>query len=343
MKRRIAYELLGRLRLSDLLLAAGRGARALRLTVLAYHRVCHPDPADPWDPDIISAGPDAFRRQLAFMKRHFSPVGSADLIAWLEDGAELPPRPLIVTFDDGYLDNRTVAMPILQEAGLTADFFVCPWQIDGRRLFWWDRIAHCVKRTRRLRIELTGPVQLALDVRTPTEREVARRRLLAVVKREVALDIGAFVSALEQAADVTIDEAREAGDLLMTWDDVRELRRVGMGVGSHSYSHPVLPLLGEDDVRRQLADSKDKLEAELGEPVTTFAYPVGRLTQSVRSLVPEAGYELAYSYSSGVNAVPSLDPFDVRRLAVERHMSDAFFRTMLALPTPTQERPWPTT
>jgi len=78
----------------------------------------------------------------------------------LEGGADLPLNPLVMTFDDGYRDRYAVALPLLQEAGVRADFFVCPWNIENRRLFWWDRITFCLKRAATPKVRLTYPHQM---------------------------------------------------------------------------------------------------------------------------------------------------------------------------------------
>jgi len=115
-KRRAAFEVCGRIGLPGLILRAGRRLRPRWLAVLAYHRIAEVDPDSPWDPELISVTPDEFRRQLAFLKRHFRPVTSEEVVRWKRGEFAMPANPVVVTFDDGYLDNYRVALPLLQEA-----------------------------------------------------------------------------------------------------------------------------------------------------------------------------------------------------------------------------------
>lgn len=332
MKRKVLYELCGRLGLSTGLLMATRGFPARWLTVLAYHRVCEYDPHSPWDPDVISATPAAFRKQLAFIRTRFTPVTSEQVVDWRKGHFTMPRNPVVLTFDDGYLDNCQVALPLLLEAGVTADFFICTANVESRRPFWWDLIAYCLRRTGRKSIALSYPEQVVLNVESGEASRAARRTVLRIVKRTPELDIQAFVGELQAKSEVRLDEDGAAGELLMNWEHIRALQDAGMGVGSHTHTHPILPHAQGEAVREELTRSRRILEERLGRKVSTLAYPVGRFDDGVKVLAREAGYEIAYSYCSGASTLRALDMFHVRRVAVERDMSLPYFKTLVAAP-----------
>ncbi len=332
MNRRQAFELFGRLGLARLVLRVRRSLPPMWLTVLAYHRIGERDPHSPWDGDLVSAAPETFRQQLAFVKRYFSPITSEQLILWKKGRFAMPRNPIVLTFDDGYLDNYRVALPLLLEVGVVADFFICPWNIENRRLFWWDKIAYCLRKTRRESITLTYPESIRLELATEESMQTARRTVLRIVKHTPKLDIQALVDELQQRTEVNFDEQGEAEKLLMGWDHVRSLRRAGMGVGSHSYSHPILPLADDETARREMLRSRLAIEKELNERVSALAYPVGCFSNGTNALARQEGYEIAYSYCSGASFLRSADLFEVRRVAVESYMSLAYFQTMVAAP-----------
>ncbi|HTM67837.1 MAG TPA: polysaccharide deacetylase family protein [Candidatus Binatia bacterium] len=76
----------------------------------------------------------------------------------------------------------------------------------------------------------------------------------------------------------------------MTWDQLRAMRDAGMAVGSHTVYHPYLKKADDETLRREVVDSKAKIEAELGVPVTAFAYPFGLYDERVTAAVRDAGY-----------------------------------------------------
>ena len=136
--------------------ALRRRARAARMPVLTFHRIHESSAEYPYDDGVIDATPKEFERQIATVAKYFTPVGVDDVVRFL-DGAPLVKNPILVTFDDGYRDNYEVAMPILKKHGVRAVFFIATEYINRRRLFWWDRIAYAIKKSRRRSLALEYP------------------------------------------------------------------------------------------------------------------------------------------------------------------------------------------
>jgi peptidoglycan/xylan/chitin deacetylase (PgdA/CDA1 family) len=99
----------------------------------------------------------------------------------------------------------------------------------------------------------------------------------------------------------------------MTWDEIRAHAADGIAVGAHTVSHPHLRTLGDDDLRRELQESKAEIEDELGRACLDFAYPYGEHDDRVRAAVRAAGYERAYGLvDDGRN------PYALRRVDLYR-------------------------
>jgi peptidoglycan/xylan/chitin deacetylase (PgdA/CDA1 family) len=89
----------------------------------------------------------------------------------------------------------------------------------------------------------------------------------------------------------------------------------GFGIGSHTRTHPRLPDLDAAGKRREIRDSKTRLEDMIGGSVTAFAYPYGIFDEDARQAVEESGYRLACSTRSGFNG-PDIDRYTLRRIEV---------------------------
>src|SRR5262245_28414321 len=74
------------------------------LSVLTYHRFVAPDGSEPFDDGVVDVTLEDFERQVICLKRHFNVVGTDELCAFAR-GGPLPPNPVAITFDDGYLDD----------------------------------------------------------------------------------------------------------------------------------------------------------------------------------------------------------------------------------------------
>ncbi len=111
---------------------------------------------------------------------------------------------------------------------------------------------------------------------------------------------------------------------LMTVEEIREAARVGTEFGSHTLDHVNLAEASEETAWKQIAESKETLEAVLQKPVPGFCYPYGSKTQHVSELVRRAGYRLACSTEKGLNDA-STDRFALRRINIRRDTSLAVF------------------
>lgn len=101
----------------------------------------------------------------------------------------------------------------------------------------------------------------------------------------------------------------------VTWPQLREMAAHGMTIGSHGVTHRYLSLLSQAEARRELIDSKDRLEQELGRPVQFLALPGGRWASWLRPLLRDAGYAGVCTSRVGVNR-RGRDDYLVRRLAL---------------------------
>jgi len=313
------------------------------LSIVTYHHLADEEPSYQFDPDTADASATQFRRHMELLARHCTPIGVDDLLRAIE-GGPVPKNPVMVTFDDGYRSCHDVALPILRQLGIPATFFVATSFITERRLYWWERISLLVSTARRKRGAIRYPRAVELDVGD----RALRGKLTAMVKNENQLDVDRFLDEIAAALGVEWSrdiEARYANQMIMTWDDIRALAKSGMDVESHTRHHRVLQTLSPADLDDELTGSRLELESQLGRPVRVIAYPVGRRIANlahIRRALSAAGYRAGLSNKSGVNRlwpsmlrglVQPIDPFDIRRLALDRSMSDAMFLTQVAVPS----------
>jgi len=268
-----------------------------RLTVLAYHRINNVN-----DPDFVglsanvSASPEQFAQQMDYVARTFNVIDLAVLRDYVLNGKPLPPRPLLITFDDGYLDNYEYAYPVLKARGLPAVIFLITRMIGLDSWPWWDQVAYSFDRT--TCTEALLPALGETRLTTPDERRAAVKTLSRQLKIMSDEDRHAIMQQLPALLGVEIPTKR----LFFDWDQAREMTANGIACQSHTTSHPILTRIPESDLICQLADSRVKLEAELGRPVYAFAYPNGTpsdYNQAVLDLLRKAEYSLAFTLTPG--------------------------------------------
>lgn len=283
---------------------APAGDRA-RLSVLIFHRVmATADPLRPGEPTA-----QAFEAQLRWVRAWFNVLPLSAAARGLRDGT-LPERPLAITFDDGYADNYTIAMPILQKLGLTATFFVATGYLDGGRMFN-DSVIEAVRQCRTPALDLAS---LGLGSVSVADDEARRKAIDLILEKIKYMEPGPreeATRALARSIGATLPD-----DLMMTSAQVAGLHRGGMEVGAHTVSHPVLAEVDLAVARDEIVRGRDRLQSIIGEPVKVFAYPNGRPLRDYRqehaALVREAGFEAAVSTAWGA-ARPGADLFQIPR------------------------------
>lgn len=312
------------------------GARCDSLRVLAYHRVLDIPLEDnfPDDPELVSASVADFAWQMKFVKRHFTPMGLSEVIHAIDSGSRLPPRTVVVTFDDGHFDNYINAFPILREEGVPATIFLSTDYIGTSRQFWFDRVMTLLyfAPAGRLAVRSAQVEEVLTDI-------ASRRRtgalLVQRLKRTQDPRRQAMLDEVEELLGGSVPTSHAQRPFAMSWEQVGQMARAGIEFGSHAMSHQVLTMLDNDALAHELRESRRLIQAQTGQAVESVAYPVGSADaydERVISCAKACGYRLGVSYRPGINLMGRLERFALTRLRVERYISRSKFQSLLCLP-----------
>jgi peptidoglycan/xylan/chitin deacetylase (PgdA/CDA1 family) len=307
------------------------------LRVLAYHRVLPRQDVNrfAYDIELVSAWEDEFDWQVGHLAKHYAVITPSEL-ARLADAGKPPPRnAAMITFDDGYRDNHDIAFPILRRHGVAATMFVTTGYLDQPDLYWFDKLSYAIKASQVGQLTLPDGTALALGDDLPARQKACETALRSLKSVSDQLRRDSVSNWLAQLG-VATPWVNGSVHCSMSWAEVKALADNGMEIGSHSVTHPVLSTVADDlELRREVFDSKLAIEAHTKRPVTALAYPVGgpkAYNDRVIQVVREAGYRYAFTYTSGLNRPQAMNPFAIKRLAVERYTSRDRFSAMLAAP-----------
>lgn len=254
--------------------------------IIIYHRVLdQPDPLRPFDPDRA-----CFDRQIRHVSRWWRILPLRDAISRLHEGT-LPARAVSITFDDGYEDNLTNAVPVLQQYAATATFFVASGY-SGKCMMFNDLVVEAVRNCKDKVVSIPG-FEGAITIGETTEQRLAAiSSILEGIKYRPVAERHRL--ALSLAADHDVDLSNR---MMMTREQVRQMRESGMEVGAHTENHPILRNLSDPDAKLEIQNGKSALQDLLQEEVRGFAYPNGKsgrdFSQRDVDLVRDAGFEYA--------------------------------------------------
>jgi peptidoglycan/xylan/chitin deacetylase (PgdA/CDA1 family) len=294
-----------------------------KVVVLRYHAVLE-DP-DRYDDSIGSSiihSPENFREHMEILAREYHPIPVEDLRLFIAGEKDVARRSVVVTFDDGYADNREIAAPILERFGISGVFYVGVGAIEDAAVPWFCRLRYAFH---------TSKKDTIFDFRERRQRPF----------KEPADRYAAFLSASQRCAcltrskqDAALLEIEKELDVcplqpkdcrMMTWDQVRELRQHGHAVGSHTVTHPNLAQVTPEEVQYELAESKRRLEEVLAEPVNHFSYPSPILqphhSAQTRNIAAKIGYQIAFTCTTGAVNVKD-EPLATKRIAAARDKTE---------------------
>jgi len=271
-------------------------------------------------PNIVT--PTAFEAQIRYFASTAKFITLQDYLDHIENRKPLSNKCIVVTFDDGYKDNLTIASPILQKYGVPATFFIATGYINTDHMKWEDQLSCWVRRSNAETVSLnlpSGEVSFKID-----NEKNKFRAINALVKVLGSLNKSEREQALHELREQLNVKLTDEADVMMTWDDARQLADIqGYSVGSHTVTHQHLTRIPPEEARWELTNSKAQLEKEIGRPVTLFSYPKGDFNDAVIAAVQNAGYKSAGTIEYGQNSIHS-DPLRLKRVLVPNQSGAQF-------------------
>ena len=262
-------------------------------------------------------------RIVRFFGRRYDILTMQEAAQRLREGT-LARSAIVLTMDDGYVDNLTHLAPLLENLGVRATIYVETRALSERRLNWThslflllDHLGHAafVARYCALANDAKGVAQLQAVAQ---QQGASTYHIKRVLKYEVQrLDRERVLEALMQAE--RLDGRALCDTLYMTWAQARELHTRGHEIGAHTESHAILSRCNADEQRQEIEGSRAAIQRELGAAPTSFAYPFGRewdWNDSAARAVTTAGYTSSTTTHPGTNR-PGCDMVRLKRVMVD--------------------------
>lgn len=259
---------------------------------------------------------DDFKKEISFLKRYFDVVSLDQIVDRLKTG-KLFERPAVaITVDDGVRDNFDILFPVLKERGVPVTIFLTTGVIGTNQKIWVDRLSALIASTKQETLTVGGLFEdKCFSFRTIEER---RRAYELIVQRLKDVDMAQrdiYLKKIEEA----LGHAENGQRLMLNWDEVRLMQKNEIYFGAHTVNHPILTHMPLEDAKKEIADSKQRVERELGIPVKHFAYPNGRpqdFNEALRRFCQDIGFDSVCTCNYGNNSQTS-DIWGLKRIGSE--------------------------
>jgi peptidoglycan/xylan/chitin deacetylase (PgdA/CDA1 family) len=269
--------------------------------------------------------PDVFEEQVRYLSSGYDVISVNDILETYRSKVSLPPRPILITFDDGYSDFADYAWPILKSYHLPVTLFVpTSFPNHPERCFWWDWLYTAI-RTTPIQSSLKTPLG-TLSISTSEQREAAFSQLREYVK------ILPHAEGMEWINKFCYDLGIEKPENhVLSWETLRTLAFEGVCIGAHTQNHPMLNKISVDECQAEVSGSLHDLDTEIGSVLPIFAYPSGGFNDQVVSVLDSMGILLAFTTQAGINELSSLDRLRIRRININRGSTINIFKSRMLL------------
>lgn len=286
------------------------------LYVFNYHRIGDAQSCQ-FDRAVFSCSVTAFEQHIKEISENFIVIDTVKLNELIANNKLSDDRYALVTFDDGYLDNFTDVLPIMQKYAMPGVFYLVTDFLNEISIPWWDEIAYILRHSIGKHYQLPNGDEKYHLVDGNID-QVIRHIMLKAKKMNDCGILDVLADIRKTFPDAYQYLKKEQVNLLMNWDHAQALIAGGMEIGSHTNSHPILSQLTDSEQLVEIASSKELLEQRLKTSVNSIAYPVGRYhcyNEKTFQYTQSSGYQIAFNNEPGSHKKVH-NKFDINRYCV---------------------------
>jgi peptidoglycan/xylan/chitin deacetylase (PgdA/CDA1 family) len=306
------------------------------IKVLMYHRVISKK-------DIVysyksmAVNEVEFEKQIIFLKKNYRIISLDELYDLYRNYGHTKHKNnnVVITFDDGYKDNLTVAYPILKKHNIPAAIFLATNYITESKkscskLLWPDHLGYLIANCKSSKMNL--PVIGYLNLSDQEQRCKSMISVSKYIKTLSYTERDSFMDSLNVTFNITPPDTL-ANELYLSWDDINVLGSDNnlITFGSHTSNHIILSRESNLIVEKELLESKNVIEHKTGKKAHYFCFPNGTKedynSNSMISLA-KAKYRLAFTAVPGINRLKFF-PYQIRRSCVPNNYDITDFKTMM--------------
>lgn len=283
-------------------------SRALsnKVLMLIYHRIGELDKNR--DPYLLTVSRDNFIQHLSIIKKKFHTLSLSEFLKGIGNN-ELPDRSIILTFDDGYVNNLTVAKKLLEEFKIPGAFFLTSGFIGS--YFWWDKIIQHINSQINKKIEFLGN-----EYMIPSSFK-ARGELLNKIFSTIQAQVYENkINLIKNFNSFNFNSNEEYLFRCMNREEIINLSRSPyIEIGGHTKWHLRLSRLNNSEQLSEIMSNKIELEEIVQKEINFFAYPFGDFNSTTKTILEKKSFRCGLAGSWGINHRGS-DRFELKRISV---------------------------
>ena len=272
-----------------------------RVAILRYHAVVAPE-KNFYTSLGISVSKSEFEAHVRYFAQRYRILSLDEVIDAFLARKPLPRNSVVFTFDDGYGDNFLAAR-ILKKYHGSGTFYLTTDCIDRKEPLWLVEVNYLIQHARKdsLQLHVLGET-MKLSLADSTAKQATTRSVVKIIKSN---NRGVRETVRQQLREQLSEPNARAKmeDIMLNWEQVRQMLADGMVIGAHTLSHLNLPNADPEDALHEISDSRKVLEERLGKPIRHFSVPnsgpYAYYNAAVKQMVRASGYASSVVSAAG--------------------------------------------
>ena len=229
---------------------------------------------------------DHFADILKTLKSHGTALSMDDVVTIHESGDDYPPNAFVVTFDDGFENNYSVAAPVLSDLNIPAIFYITTDFVENGTMSWTDRAEYCLENVEKGTIILPWE-QAPFTFQNAAEKIDLMRRIRAHIFKDDTVDVHAFTEWFYKQFNMnSVQTTDDPLDKKLKWQQISDLHHDDLfTIGGHTHTHIIMSFEPEEEMEAEIDLNLSLLKEKSGVETTHFAYPQGQANHYNASVV----------------------------------------------------------
>jgi len=265
---------------------------------------------------------ELFRSQIKYIKENYNVISLNEYIKSCINNEKLPINSIIITIDDGYRSNYTLAFPILKEFDVSATIFLTTDFIENKNFLWVDRLGYAINNTKFIDLKLNiADEEFSFALDDYKGKMSCDKRIRRKLKSVDNVTIAKTIQQIEEKLNIKLSEAQNVPSIYkpLDWNEILEILKTSkVNIGSHTHKHLILARYDNEVIQNDLSLAKRLIEKKTGIRTELFCYPngsIGDFNDNTKLILKKLGYSCALTTVRGMNSNIS-DLYELKRFGV---------------------------
>ena len=290
------------------------------LTILLYHGV-----TDKKEKGILNYSNkhihvSKFENQMQYIKNNCNILNIDEVIYLSNKKKKWPDKSVLVTFDDGFKNNFTLAYPILNNLKIPAVFYVCAGMIGSKKMFWVDEIEDCINFSKKKKFFLNLNKKIKIQINNKKNKIFYLEKIKKFCKKTTTNKKNLILKNLRKKTKIVPSNKHSKNYEIMNWREIKKIDKNPLfTIGGHTLFHDIMSSRSLSDVNYDIKKTINILKKKLNHKIEHFSYPEGQkihFNNKIISLLRENKIICSPSAINGVNQKGE-DLFKLKRIMPE--------------------------